>query len=79
MSTAEIADNKWEVQASKPPVATAGGLAQLLMFLGFVVLFAYLTAMSIIGAVTPKNEENAIEKQFSSTPAATPATPEKAQ
>ena len=25
MSTAEIADNKWEVQASKPPVATAGG------------------------------------------------------
>lgn len=64
MSTAEIADNKWEVQASKPPVATIGGLMQLLMISGFAGLFGYLTVMSIIGAVSPKPDANAIEKQF---------------
>jgi len=84
MSTAEIADNKWEVQSSKPPIATAGGLLQLLMFGGFTLLFGYLTVMSVIGAVSPKPEENRIEKQFStknkaaSAPAEAPATPEKA-
>lgn len=64
MSTAEIADNKWEVQASKPPVATVGGLMQLLMISGFAGLFGYLTVMSIIGAITPKPEVNHIEKGF---------------
>lgn len=84
MSTAEIADNKWEVQSSKPPVATAGGLLQLLMFVGFTALFGYLTIMSVVGAFAPKPEENRIEKQFSTknkgaaAPAEAPATPEKA-
>ena len=78
MSTAEIADNKWEVQASKPPVASAGGLGMLLMFGGFTLLFAYLTVMSIIGATTAKNEANAIEKQFTKPASDKPATPEKA-
>lgn len=76
MSTAEIADNKWEVQASKPPVATIGGLMQLLMISGFAGLFGYLTVMSIIGAITPKPEANHIEKGFGqggSAPAAAPA------
>jgi hypothetical protein len=79
MSTAEIADNKWEVQASKPPVASAGGLGMLLMFGGFVILFGYLTVMSIIGATSPKPEQNRIEKQFSKPASDKPATPEKAQ
>jgi hypothetical protein len=64
MSTAEIADNKWEVQASKPPVATMGGFMQLVMISGFAGLFGYLTVMSIIGAVSPKADQNHIEKGF---------------
>ena len=81
MSTTEIADNKWELQASKPPVATAGGLLLLLMFAGFTILFGYLTVMSVIGAFSPKPEQNRIEKQFSKPAAEKPAeaTPEKAQ
>lgn len=81
MSTTEIADNKWELQVSKPPVATAGGLLLLLMFAGFTILFGYLTVMSVIGAFSQKPEQNRIEKQFSKPAAEKPAaaTPEKAQ
>ncbi len=77
MSTAEIADNKWEVQASKAPIATAGGLLQIVMFLGFSGLFVYITAMSVVGAVTPKAAEGQIEKQFNkgAAPAETPEKP----
>lgn len=80
MSTAEIGDNKWEVQASKPPVATAAGLLQLLMIGAFALIFGWITFNSILGIVTPKkNDVSSIEKQFSkdapagSEPAAAPA------
>lgn len=63
MSTAEIADNKWEVQASKPPVASAGGLLNLLMIIGFTALFIYITAMSVVAIVTPKSG-NSLENQY---------------
>ncbi|MBX7079168.1 MAG: hypothetical protein K1X88_08295 [Nannocystaceae bacterium] len=63
MSTAEIADNKWEVQASKPPVASAGGLLNLLMIIGFTALFIYITAMSVVAIVTPKSD-NSLENQY---------------
>ncbi len=53
MSTADIADNKWEVQASKPPMGVTG-LSQLLVFLGFVFLFGWITVMSVVAMVTPK-------------------------
>jgi hypothetical protein len=59
----EIADNKWEVQASKPPVATAGGLLQLLMIGGFAVLFVYITVMSVVAITTPK-AGNSLEEQY---------------
>jgi hypothetical protein len=56
MSASEIADNKWELQASKPQVATAGGIMQIGLMAGFVGIFAYLIIFSIIGAVTPAKE-----------------------
>lgn len=59
----EIADNKWEVQASKPPVATAGGLLQLIMIGGFAVLFVYITVMSVV-AVTTAKSGNSLEEQY---------------
>lgn len=59
----EIADNKWEVQASKPPVATAAGMMQLLMIAGFAGLFVYITIMSVV-AVTTAKSGNSLEEQY---------------
>ncbi|MBC8069924.1 MAG: hypothetical protein IAG13_16420 [Deltaproteobacteria bacterium] len=75
MSSAEIGDNKWEVSASKPPVATAAGLLQLLMIGAFALIFGWITVNSVIGIVTPKrNDASEIEKQFTKdAPAAGPA------
>lgn len=64
MSSSEIADNKWELQASRPQVSNFGGIAQILLMLGFIGVFGYLILFSIIGAVTPKNEDSGLENQF---------------
>jgi hypothetical protein len=64
MSSAEIADNKWEVQASKPQVGSFGGIFQLIFMAGFVGIFAYLIIFSIIGAVTPKKEDGGLAGQY---------------
>lgn len=64
MSSAEIADNPWELSSTKPPVATAGGFAQLLMIAGFGVFFGWIGVMSVYAAVTPKNEDAGIAGQF---------------
>lgn len=63
MSSAEIADNKWEVQASKAPVATAGGLMLLVMIGGFAALFLYIAAMSVVAVTTPKSG-GSLEEQY---------------
>lgn len=82
MSSAEIADNKWEISASKPPVGTAGGLLQLLMIGGFAVLFGWITFSSIIAIVTPKKDGTSLADQYdkmktndNAAPAAAPAAP----
>ena len=58
MSSSEIADNKWELEASKAPVATMAGLAQIVVFIGFVVLFGYILSMSVVAIITPKKESS---------------------
>lgn len=53
MSNAEIADNKWEVQAAKPPVTSVAAIAQLLMMVALTFIFLYLfqgTMQGIFGA-----------------------------
>lgn len=64
MSSAEIADNKWEVQASKPQVGNAAGIFQILLMAGFIGIFGYLIVFSIIGAVTPKKEDGGLAGQY---------------
>jgi hypothetical protein len=64
MSASEIADNKWELQASKPQMATASGIMQIILMIGFIGVFSYLIIFSIIGAVTPKKEAGGLEGQF---------------
>jgi hypothetical protein len=85
MSASEIADNKWEIEATKAPIGSVAGLSQILLFVGFVVLFGYICGMSIVAIVTPKKESSLGEmyknmKQDGTGPAApgaAPATPEK--
>ncbi len=64
MSASEIADNKWELQATKPPLGSAGGVLQMLLMGGFVVLFGWLIVSSIIGIVTPKSEDGGLAGQY---------------
>jgi hypothetical protein len=73
MSSSEIADNKWELQAAKPPVGSASGIMQLTMMGGFVLMFGWLILYSIIGAVTPKNEESGLANSYKNMKAEVPA------
>ncbi|WAS95503.1 hypothetical protein [Nannocystis punicea] len=56
MSTAEIADNKWELEASKPPVATAGGILQILVIGFFAGLFAWMVMFAFQGIFGAKRD-----------------------
>lgn len=49
MSTPEIADNKWELEASKPPVSTPGGILQILVITFFAGLFAWMVLFAFQG------------------------------
>ena len=49
MSISEIADNKWEVQAAKPPVSTMGGIMQILLIACFAGVFVYILQGSAAG------------------------------
>ncbi len=56
MSVAEIQDNKWEVQASKPPLATAGSIGAIIMMSGFILFFVWVIIFSVIGSFTDTEE-----------------------
>ena len=64
MSAAEIADNKWELSSTKPPLNTAGGILQLLLMVGFIGLFGWLIVSSVIGIVTPKTEGGSLADSY---------------
>lgn len=65
MSASEIADNRWELSATKPPVTSAAGIAQILLMSGFGLFFVYILIGSIQGMIMPKTESS-IAKQFES-------------
>ena len=65
MSSAEIADNRWELSATKPPVTSPAGLAQILLMAGFGLFFVYILVGSVQGIIMPKTESS-IAKQFES-------------
>ncbi|TPV93037.1 MAG: hypothetical protein B7733_22665 [Myxococcales bacterium FL481] len=56
MSLAEIADNKWETEAAKPPVKTIAAFAQISMMVLFVGVFAWMLLFSLIGMVSGTSE-----------------------
>jgi len=52
----EIADNKWEVEASKPPVSTVSGIAQILLIACFAAVFVYILQGSVRGMFSEKKD-----------------------
>lgn len=53
MSLAEIADNKWELQAAKAPIATFSAICQIFLIVGFTGIFLWIlqgSASGIFGA-----------------------------
>jgi hypothetical protein len=72
MSVAEIQDNKWELQAIKPPVTNAGAIGIIIMMSCFALFFVAIIIGSVIGSFTetkvmdfegkaPPRETNAAE------------------
>lgn len=70
MSAAEIADNKWELNATKPPVNTVAGIAQIALMVFFALFFLWIMVSSFIGIVTPKAEKSEYERAVEAKPAA---------
>lgn len=56
MSTSEIADNKWEVQAAKPPVQNIPAIAQMILIATFTGIFAWILFGSLQGAFGAKRD-----------------------
>ena len=56
MSNAEIADNKWEVQAAKPPIYTAAAVSQLIMIGALAFIFLWLIKGSLEGLVSERKD-----------------------
>jgi hypothetical protein len=63
MSAAEIADNRWELSASKPPITTASGLFQILLMAGFALFFGWIIMASVVAIVTP-NRGGGLAEQY---------------
>lgn len=49
MSLSEIADNKWEREAAKPPTTTFSGICQILLIAAFTLIFVYILQGSLAG------------------------------
>ncbi len=54
MSVAEIADNKWEYESTKPPVKSPGSLGQIALIGGLAIFFSYIVIMSLVAIVGPQ-------------------------
>lgn len=56
MSNAEIADNKWEAQAAKPPIYTVTAISQLIMIAVLAFIFVWLLKGSLQGIFGEKRD-----------------------
>ena len=72
MSASEIADNKWELDSTKPKIANPGAIAQIMMMGGFMLFFAYIMIFSVIGMFSEK-KEGSLEEKFHHMDDAKPA------
>jgi hypothetical protein len=56
MSISEIADNKWEVRAAKPPVTTVPAIFQILLIGAFAAVFVWILWFSAAGIFGSKRD-----------------------
>ncbi len=56
MSVAEIADNKWEAQAVKPPITNIAAISQILMMVALASIFIYLLQGTLQGIFGERRE-----------------------
>ncbi|MCY1056042.1 hypothetical protein [Nannocystis sp. SCPEA4] len=56
MSASEIADNKWELEASKPPISDVGGILQIVVVTFFAALFGWMLMFTFQGIFGSKRE-----------------------
>lgn len=75
MSAAEIADNRWEVAATKPPIASPGGIGLLVVMSLFALFFVWIVVGSVQGMIQPKGEGLAGEYKNLNKAPQTPASP----
>lgn len=62
-SAAEIADNKWELESTKPPMKDAGAIGQIALIGGLALFFLYIIVFSLVAIVTP-DAEGTLEDQY---------------
>ncbi len=72
MSNAEIADNKWEVQAAKPPISSVAAISQLLMMVALTFIFLILLKGTLEG-IFGETRETMADKVGKMTNEASPA------
>lgn len=63
MSVAEIQDNKWEVEASKPPLKNVASIGVIIMMSCFILFFVWVIINSVIGSFTETSEMDFSKKQ----------------
>jgi hypothetical protein len=52
MSVAEIQDNKWELQSTKPPVTNPAAIGVIIMMTCFSLFFVAIIIGSVVGSFT---------------------------
>lgn len=56
MSVAEIQDNRWEVEAVKPPIANPASIGIIIMMGAFMLFFVAVIIGAVIGSFTDTSE-----------------------
>lgn len=63
-ATAEIADNKWELSSTKPPINSVIGIAQVVMMVSFSLFFGWLVLASVAALFMSPSNELTLEQQY---------------
>ncbi len=58
MSVAEIQDNKWELQATKAPLATPASIGVIIMMGSFTLFFVAVLIGAVMGSFADTEEMN---------------------
>jgi hypothetical protein len=64
MSVAEIQDNKWELEATRPPVRNPAAIGIIIMMTCFSLFFVAIIIGSVIGAFTETKTMNFESKEM---------------